>query len=166
MRLLVNLLFLAGFVAAFGGTGHWLYHRFVTGGALIQAAAKGDIDAAKRALARGANIDADSLEGYNAMRAAIKGGHLPMVRFLLDQGADPNQKTMDAPPLAWAASYGRRDIYDFLHARGARLRLTPFGYEQLTQQMKNWGSRDMIPDIERQYKLEAAEPKATRRKNG
>lgn len=156
MRLLVNLLFLVGFVGAFTGVGYWAHTRFVTGGVLIEAAAKGTIPDAERAIDAGADVDGDGLEGHNAMVAAIRHGHLPMVRFLLDQGATLNRRSMDSTPLAWAAIYGRREIYDYLESRGGKLLVSPIGYDHLKSHMRNNNGRALLAAVEEQYKREAS----------
>ncbi len=154
MRALVNLLFLAGYLVAFGGAGYWAHQRFIVGAELIEAAAKGDLDAARSAIEHGASVDGDGLEGYNAMRSAIKNGHIDMVRLLIEKGADPSRRTMDYTPLGWAAAYGKRPIFDYLRGQGARLNLTDYAHKQLTSHIKNWGSRDMLPEVEALFQVE------------
>ena len=162
MRALVNLAFLIGFLSATGAFSHWAYHRFVTGTALIEAAGKGDIDTAKKSLENGARVDADGLEGYNAMTQAIKHGHLAMVKLLIDRGADLDNRSMATTPLVWAAVHTKREIFDLLRARGARLNCTQSEYDQITQQLRNRGFRDLLVEVERQFKREGGAVSTTK----
>lgn len=57
----------------------------------LQAAAKGDeVEAAREALADGADINARDWLGRGPLHHATKRGHVAVTAFLLEQGADPN----------------------------------------------------------------------------
>jgi hypothetical protein len=59
------------------------------------AARDGDIEAARRLLAGGADIDARANGAHTPLMAAAAYGELEMVRFLLARGADPTLKDED-----------------------------------------------------------------------
>jgi hypothetical protein len=59
------------------------------------AARDGDIEAARRLLAGGADIDARANGAHTPLMAAAAYGELEMVRFLLAQGADPSLRDAD-----------------------------------------------------------------------
>ena len=51
---------------------------------------------------------------------AAKGGHVAVVKQLLDAGADANEGTLlHGAPLQWAAAYGHLDVIRLLIERGA-----------------------------------------------
>ncbi|KAL6637603.1 hypothetical protein ACP70R_025175 [Stipagrostis hirtigluma subsp. patula] len=58
--------------------------------------------------------------GITALAAAALGGQLDTVRYLLDNGADPNKKSHPASaPLDCAAKYGHDEVARLLLSRGA-----------------------------------------------
>ncbi|KAL2795691.1 ankyrin repeat-containing domain protein [Aspergillus keveii] len=90
--------------------------------ALELAAESGSIPVAELLLAAGASIHT------SVLCEAIGAGHEGMVRFLLDNGADPNETTMLYVPLALAASIGFDGILGLLLERGADpLYVQPWG---------------------------------------
>jgi len=67
----------------------------------------------------GAKIDARSNLG-NPLFLAASEGKLDVVRYLLDEGANPNaRESSDSTPLAEAAYYGQVDVIKELLLRGA-----------------------------------------------
>jgi hypothetical protein len=89
--------------------------------ALVTAATKGDVAAAKSLLAGGADSNSHDTNGYSALNWAALNGHLDIARLLIDQGADVNAH--DNPkrwtPLMNAAGMGHDDVAKFLVSRGA-----------------------------------------------
>jgi uncharacterized protein len=61
-----------------------------TGAALIEAAARGDVDAVRRALDAGAPIEARDDTGRTAVLAATQRGQAAAARLLIERGADVN----------------------------------------------------------------------------
>jgi hypothetical protein len=89
--------------------------------ALVTAATQGDIAAAKRLLAGGADSNSHDTEGYSALNWAALNGHLDIAKLLIDQGADVDAH--DNPkrwtPLMNAAGMGHDDVAKLLVSRGA-----------------------------------------------
>ncbi|MCI0395918.1 MAG: ankyrin repeat domain-containing protein [Chloroflexi bacterium] len=61
---------------------------------LFEAASAGDLAAVSAALAEGAELEAKDVVDMTALTIATRGGHLPVIRFLLDQGAQVTHDTI------------------------------------------------------------------------
>lgn len=59
---------------------------------LMRAGARGDLQAVKDLLARGADVDASNGDGYTALMYTADYGNSEIVEYLLDQGADVDAK--------------------------------------------------------------------------
>lgn len=99
---------------------------------LLEAATRGDLAAAQRALADGAGVDAaidgGDYDGCSALIMALMRRHFDVAAYLIEQGADVNYKrparhtpdrTRGQTPLWWAANHGHRPLARTLIARGA-----------------------------------------------
>lgn len=92
---------------------------------LLKASQSGDLSAAKKAIAAGANVNAMSGNGISAIMYAAGKGHTDIVRLLLKAGANPNLAgTTNITPLMCAAMYGRHDAVQMLLAAGAKKDVT------------------------------------------
>lgn len=88
------------------------------GAALIEAAARGDLAAVRRALDAGASVnatagarDGGSGRGRNAVLAATQGGHVEVARLLIERGADVNaQDEIDDSAFLLAGARGHTGI--------------------------------------------------------
>lgn len=88
---------------------------------LLTAGRKGDAEAVKALLAKGADVNAKTRYGATALSYAADKGHLGVVRILLDHGANVNVKDTfyGETPLGWAAYRGHTDIVKLLLDKGA-----------------------------------------------
>ena len=91
--------------------------------ALVTAATQGDVAAATRLLATGADSNSHDTNGYSALNWAARNGHIEIARMLIAHGADVN--VHDNPrrwtPLMNAAGMGHDDIAELLVSRGAEV---------------------------------------------
>ena len=84
------------------------------------AASDGNIEAVKRQLAAGANVNAPDTYGYTSLHKAAENGHKEIVELLIAKGADVNAKNKyEQTPLHRAAFEGRKEIAELLIAKGA-----------------------------------------------
>ena len=86
------------------------------------AAFLGQLQVVEYLAARGADVNAAATNGsgYNALTAAVTGGHVAVVQWLLEHGANANYRySAGYSPLLTAAANGRLDIVKLLLAHGA-----------------------------------------------
>jgi len=88
------------------------------------AAVFGNLEITKYLHAKGADINAAATNGsgYNALSGAVTSGHTEIVKWLLENGAEPNYRySNDYSPLLNAAANGHLEILKLLQACGADL---------------------------------------------
>ena len=88
---------------------------------LWKAAKEGNLETCRKALEWGADIDG-STSGFGALHIAAYEGHVPMVNFLLEHGADMDQADSDnnnLSPLHMAAHKGHLRVIQCLVEHGA-----------------------------------------------
>ena len=86
---------------------------------LLFAARHGDVEAAKRLVGAGADIDDAAPTGASALVVAAHGGHADFARFALGAGADPNDIGAGYTPLHAAILRGDLKMATALLAGGA-----------------------------------------------
>ena len=88
---------------------------------LIDAVTIGDVDAARRAIAAGADVNATYGHGNccNVLETAARGNYPATVRLLLDAGANVNPPAGQHRPLYWAIFCGRPESVRMLIDAGA-----------------------------------------------
>lgn len=88
---------------------------------LLAAASKGDADAVKALLDRGADVNARNSYGATALTYAADKGHVAVVKLLLKNKADLNVKDTfyKAAPLTWAVQRNHVEIVKALVEAGA-----------------------------------------------
>ena len=90
--------------------------------ALFDAAKVGNIEAVKRQLAAGANVNAPNTDGVTPLVFAADEGHKEIVEILIANGADVNTRDKyKGTPLLRAASGGHKEIAELLIAAGANV---------------------------------------------
>lgn len=89
--------------------------------ALWAAARAGDLPAIKKLVTEGVDVDASTEYGATALSYASDKGHLAVVKFLLEKGADPNSRDTfyKATPLTWAVQNGHLAVAVELAVNGA-----------------------------------------------
>jgi len=104
---------------------------------LKKAAESGDIEAMKRALAEGANVNGQNEQGHSALGSAAWVGQVEAVRLLIDAGADVNLKDKQKyRPLHGAMFLGRFEIARLLIENGASLQVRGAQFETPLDSMK------------------------------
>jgi ankyrin repeat protein len=91
------------------------------------AAVFGHLDVARYLTENGADVNAPATNGsgYNALTGAVASGHTEIVKWLLDNNANPNYRYGQGySPLLTAAANGHLEIVKLLLAHGADLHAT------------------------------------------
>ncbi len=91
---------------------------------LALAAVFGQFEVTKYLHAKGGDVNAAATNGsgYNALTGAVTSGHTEIVKWLLENGADPNYRyANNYSPLLNAAANGHLEILQLLIAHGADL---------------------------------------------
>ena len=91
---------------------------------LALAAVFGQFEVTKYLHAKGGDVNAAAANGsgYNALTGAVTSGHSEIVKWLLENGADPNYRyANNYSPLLNAAANGHLEILQLLIAHGADL---------------------------------------------
>jgi ketosteroid isomerase-like protein len=98
---------------------------------LVRAAEQNSYDAVALLIELGFDVNARSRTA--PLHEAAMRGNLPMIRLLLDHGADPNihDTGYDATPAGWAEHHGQRDAQQLLEALGQPDPVTPLTEERV-----------------------------------
>ncbi|MFH1112699.1 MAG: ankyrin repeat domain-containing protein [Pseudomonadota bacterium] len=92
-------------------------------GRLLQAVEKGDVDAVKRIIERGADVNHRYKEGVTPLMIAAKSGRTDAVKLLLERGADVHATASKGwTPILYAAFGGDPETITLLLDRGAEVR--------------------------------------------
>ncbi|MHC5538523.1 ankyrin repeat domain-containing protein [Singulisphaera rosea] len=84
------------------------------------AAGRGDVDALRILLDRGASHLDDHFDSHSLLAHAAKSGHVEAVQFLIDRGADLDAVGKDQlTALEWAHHEGQQDVIQILERAGA-----------------------------------------------
>ena len=82
-------------------------------------AGQGDLDIVKLFVAARINVNAKNSKGFTALHAAANEGHLAVVQFLVEKGADVNSDHDGWTPLYMATGHGHLAVVQFLVEKGA-----------------------------------------------
>ena len=89
---------------------------------LWEASREGNLEKVTQIIESGVDVNSKTEYGSTALFYACDRGHKELVKFLLDQGADPNAKDTfyNATPLTWAQSKSHNEIMGMLFTAGAK----------------------------------------------
>lgn len=92
---------------------------------LWQAASDGDLSTVQSALAKGGQVDFHGKRGFTPLAIAAKNGHLDVVKFMLDRGANIDDRDNDRhkTPLLAASFDGHLDVVKYLVDHGANVNM-------------------------------------------
>eukprot|EP00438_Fugacium_kawagutii_P008282 Skav236204 [mRNA] locus=scaffold4200:56238:57191:- [translate_table: standard] len=94
---------------------------------ILQAAFLGDISAVQRELLKSAIDTSDPELNFQPIHLAAEAGHLRLVDFLINAGADPNALTLEGwCPLCLAAAQGHLHVVKYLQPSGAFMQKEKF----------------------------------------
>ena len=83
-------------------------------------ASVGRLDRVRAVLAEHPDVNAHGRDGYTALHAAAENGHIPVLRFLLQHGAEVNPYLLSGQtPLDLALTADRQDAAAVLRHHGA-----------------------------------------------
>lgn len=105
---------------------------------LQRACKKGDLEAVKSFIARGADANESDFGGFTCLHEAALAGHTDIVKYLIKQGADVNRQALEAgdseTPLMDAAENKHIETVKVLLANGADPNITNVdGFSALTK---------------------------------
>lgn len=88
---------------------------------LLAASRKGEVEAVRALLAKGADVNTKTTYGVTPLFYAASRGHAEVVKVLLERGAEVNvkDKFYGMKPLGWAASKGYAEVVRLLLDKGA-----------------------------------------------
>ena len=89
-------------------------------GTLSEACYNGNIEAVKKHLATGSDVNAKNSDDWTPLQIAADKGHKEIAELLIVKGADVNMKNRFGwTPLAFAAERSHKEIVELLIAKGA-----------------------------------------------
>jgi len=108
--------------------------------ALWNAARSGDLETIKKLVAAGIDVNAKTKYNATALAYACDKGHVELVRYLLEQGAEVNttDSFYEATPINWASMGEHAEVIGLLLTAGAT------GADQVLAQGVRSGSKEMV----------------------
>lgn len=111
----------------------------------VAAAREGNLDAVKAFYNTGGDINKPNQRGQTALMWAAQRGHLEVVKFLVQLGANVNAVDTDRqePALMWATKKGQKAVVEFLIANGADVNLGDQFKETPLMDAARYGHKDL-----------------------
>jgi hypothetical protein len=125
----------------FGSTSMTFSQGAETGRAVLEAAARGDLETLKRLVAAGASLESKNAAGETPLLLAVRNDHLATATFLIDSGSNINAQAdnKDSPWLL-AGALGRTEILRHMIPKGPDFSLR-----------NRFGGNALIPACERAH---------------
>jgi len=133
-------------------------------------AIEGNLGSIKKRVNAGENVNAFDKWGWTPLHWAVYYRSVPITKFLLENGADPNLQTTEAygsmksgcTPLMIAAYYGLPDFAELLLKRGAKTNVTDDTGTTAIDFAKRYRFTEVIELLENSNNTDAAKTKAKR----
>ena len=111
------------------------------GRAMLDAAARGDVEALKRLVSAGASLESANAAGETPLLLAVKNNHLPAAAFLIDAGSNINAQAANKDsPWLLAGALGRTEMLRHMIPKGPDFSLR-----------NRFGGNALIPACERAH---------------
>ena len=139
MKLVV--LGLAVGIFVFGHSGMTSSQVADRGRAMLEAAARGDLEALKRLVSAGASLESANAAGETPLLLAVKNNHLPAATLLIDAGSNINAQAANKDsPWLLAGALGRTEMLRHMIPKGPDFSLR-----------NRFGGNALIPACERAH---------------
>lgn len=127
-------------------------HRINSETLLMIAAREGKYELVSLLVEKGADVNAKSSKGHNAMSFSSRYGHLRIVQYLLNHGAEVNiSNNNNWTPLLKAARGGHLEVVDYLLAHDADIRSRNSGGLDAVALARRYGHKKVVKYL-RKYK--------------
>jgi ankyrin repeat protein len=111
------------------------------GRAILEAAARGDVEALKRLISAGASLESANAAGETPLLLAVKNNHLPAAALLIDTGSNINAQAANKDsPWLLAGALGRTEMLRHMIPKGPDFSLR-----------NRFGGNALIPACERAH---------------
>lgn len=142
MKLLINVLF--AFLLVYTCNDAFTQNRKK----LHEPAGQGDLEAVRKVIEKGGNVDSKDIAGQTALMYAAESGILEVVKYLVEKGADVNAvsgNTGRGTALIYAAAANKLEVVKYLLEKGADINsTTPYQHETALLWAVAMGHADVV----------------------
>lgn len=122
---------------------------------LVYKSGIGDAASVGLLIKSGAEVNYSSFDDrLTPLIAAAQHGHLDVVKILIAAGADPSLKDGGGSPLFWAAFFSRKEVFNYLLSKGAKLNATQQNISQITLELEKNKEPELLSLVLERYRAE------------
>jgi ankyrin repeat protein len=118
-----------------------------------QAVADGNLNEVRQYIDKG--IDVNDCVGYEGcdrpLEVAARYGHIDIIKYLVEHGAQINIKTKTGNAVFWAAFFGKTDVVYYLLSKGGRLVCDKHSLHWWKQNMIKAGRKELEVKVEKTW---------------